>query len=278
MSIRRSPSALRKNFTVLSNATLADTRLSWEARGLLAYLISKPDHWVINVKHLVKESPSASTQRIHRILKELEGYGYLTQERSRDDKGRLGEMERIVHEIAPETDFTTSGFSTRGESTNGFSTSGKAPDIVRTDLLVRTEEVVRPEDYSDTPSDEAVASYDHDEPCSEILTPNQAEAARLCVVLASLMTDNGVRPPKISKEWERDMEHILRLDQRSPEEVEFIIRWSQQHDFWKSNILSPKKLRKQFDRLRLQAESDYRKRAPKAVDGINDFLNSLGGN
>lgn len=272
MSIRRSPSALRKNFTVISNATLADSRLSWEARGLLAYLISKPDHWVINIKHLAKESPSASKQRLYRILNELENYGYLTQERVRDEKGRLGETERIIHEIVQNDDLSTGGFSTSGFSTSGFSTSGKAGDIVRTDLIVRTEELVRTENIPD-PSNDDSDSISSD---SEILTSSQADAHRLCRVLSDLMVENGCRTPSVTKVWVTDMERLIRLDQKDATEVEFIIRWAQGDDFWRTNILCPAKLRKQYDRLRLQAEADYRKQAPKAQTGIEQFLEAMG--
>jgi len=54
------------------------------------------------------------------------------------------------------------------------------------------------------------------------------------------------------KIWVRDMDRLLRLDGRTPREVAEIIRWAAQHDFWSSNILSPTKLRKQYDQLLIQ--------------------------
>lgn len=279
MSIRRSPSALRKNFTVLSNATLADARLSWEARGLLAYLISKPDHWVINIKHLAKESPSASKQRLYRILNELENCGYLTQERVRDEKGRLGETERIVHEIVPNDDLSTGGFSTSGFSTSGFSTSGKSGDIVRTEEIVRTEDLERTENSSAPSSD---GSDSNEVVASEIVSPVVAKArlnpdvTRLCHLLADLLVENGCRTPKVNDAWFSDMDKLIRIDKQPAEEVEHIIRWTQAHDFWRTNIMSPSKLRKQYDRLRLQAIADFRKTTPKATTGIQEFLEVMG--
>lgn len=49
--------------------------------------------------------------------------------------------------------------------------------------------------------------------------------------------------------WAGDIEKLIRIDQRSPEEVERVIRWCQADNFWKSNILSGGTLREKFDRL-----------------------------
>lgn len=55
-------------------------------------------------------------------------------------------------------------------------------------------------------------------------------------------------------EWTKDINKIVRIDKRTYEQVEWMIHWCQQDDFWKTNILSPAKLRKQFNRLVVQAK------------------------
>ena len=52
--------------------------------------------------------------------------------------------------------------------------------------------------------------------------------------------------------WAKDIDGMLRLDHRKKENIEEIILWCQQDDFWKNNILSTKKLRQQFDKLELK--------------------------
>jgi hypothetical protein len=49
--------------------------------------------------------------------------------------------------------------------------------------------------------------------------------------------------------WCKDMNAIIRLDKRTKEEIEKVIRWCQQDSFWQNNILSVSKLKKQFDQL-----------------------------
>jgi hypothetical protein len=280
VAIRRSPSALRRNFTIVSNPTITDSRLSWEARGLLVYLLSKPDHWKVNVKHLISESPSAGREKIYRILNELEAAGYITQEQTRCEGGEFSEMERIVHDIS---DSTVVGKTVYGKTVNGSAVYGKPVDIVNTDLLVNTDEVEITEMEAapfgaDSPViiEAEIYDPDDDEPSANDLTTGKwAEPHRLATLLATLIVDNGCKPPTITSAWVQDIEKTIRIDKRDPVEVEALIRWAQASDFWRANILSPAKFRKQYDRLRLQAEKDFKKTQPKGFSGIEQFLEEV---
>ena len=48
----------------------------------------------------------------------------------------------------------------------------------------------------------------------------------------------------------------MELDENTVEEVKKVIDWSQADDFWKTNIMSANKLRKQFAKLWGQAGFD----------------------
>lgn len=56
------------------------------------------------------------------------------------------------------------------------------------------------------------------------------------------------KKPNINS-WAQQISRMRRLDKRTPEQIEFVIRWSQKDTFWQSNILSTKKLREKFDQL-----------------------------
>lgn len=77
---------------MLRRATAQDNRLTFQARGMLAYLLSKPDTWEIQPAEL-QAAGRCGRDRVHKILSELEEYGYLTKEQPRieegDDKGRF---------------------------------------------------------------------------------------------------------------------------------------------------------------------------------------------
>ena len=102
MSIKRAPRP-ESNFYLLDKRIADDKRLSWAARGLLIFLLGKPDHWQVSVEHLRKETSDSAkpTGRdgVYSILSELIEAGYVTRVQSRTDAGRMAEAEYIVSEI-----------------------------------------------------------------------------------------------------------------------------------------------------------------------------------
>lgn len=85
------------------------------------------------------------------------------------------------------------------------------------------------------------------------------EVTDACNLLADLMQSNGAKRPVINDAWLTDMDRLNRIDGRSWDEIEKVIRWCQQDSFWRTNILSPAKLRKQFDQLKLKMGSPVRR-------------------
>jgi hypothetical protein len=79
-----------------------DHRLGWAARGLLVYLLQKPDDWRVSVSALVNETSAARlpTRRdgIYSLLQELVAAGYLQRHQARGGAGRLNEIDYTVHE------------------------------------------------------------------------------------------------------------------------------------------------------------------------------------
>ena len=53
-----------------------DGRLSWAARGLLIFLLGKPDHWRVSVGHLRKQTEAARIRTgrdgVYALLQELQ--------------------------------------------------------------------------------------------------------------------------------------------------------------------------------------------------------------
>lgn len=49
--------------------------------------------------------------------------------------------------------------------------------------------------------------------------------------------------------WAQHIDFMIRLDKRTPEQINDIIVFSQEDSFWKSNVLSTEKLRQKFDQL-----------------------------
>lgn len=78
------------------------------------------------------------------------------------------------------------------------------------------------------------------------------EVVRACKQLADRMVANGAKEPNISDAWLTEMEKLNRIDGHDWTAISEVIDWCQNDPFWKSNILSPAKLRKQFDQLNMK--------------------------
>lgn len=61
------------------------------------------------------------------------------------------------------------------------------------------------------------------------------------------------------QKWAEDIEKIHRIDGYDWGLIEYTLNWSQNDDFWKQNIRSGSKFRKQFERLLIGAKADYDK-------------------
>ncbi|MFF4383105.1 hypothetical protein [Kitasatospora sp. NPDC001547] len=81
-------SAHVRNFTVLSNALLQYRRLSYTARGLLADLLSRPDGWREDGRHMADSSPQGRGA-VRKALKELAEAGYYRVEKIRMPDGTI---------------------------------------------------------------------------------------------------------------------------------------------------------------------------------------------
>jgi hypothetical protein len=77
-------------WTALPNAMLEDGRLSLKARGLLAYLLSRPDAWETDSERLAASSHSQRDGRdsIRAGLKELVELRYMIRSRVQGERGR----------------------------------------------------------------------------------------------------------------------------------------------------------------------------------------------
>ena len=123
----------RDKFTIISNVPLNDERLSWKARGLLAYLLSKPDSWAVVVADLVKRSPDGRASVLTGLV-ELEKLGYIKRSSKRGDAWRFDGIDAEVFEEP-----TAVRFSDRGKTDRGKSTTSNYSLVVKTEIPLGRE-------------------------------------------------------------------------------------------------------------------------------------------
>ena len=66
------------NYFAASNEPFNDTSLTWEARGMMGYLLSKPNGWQVRFNDLINKGP-AGKYKVRSILKELEQHEFAHQ-------------------------------------------------------------------------------------------------------------------------------------------------------------------------------------------------------
>ncbi|MFF2793972.1 DnaD domain protein [Lysinibacillus xylanilyticus] len=85
------------NYVVLDKGFLNDTRLSWKAKGLLAYMLSLPDDWSFCISDLATHS-KCSRESTANTVKELTKAGYIHKMQGRTNNGKFRKVELFVFE------------------------------------------------------------------------------------------------------------------------------------------------------------------------------------
>jgi len=85
-------------FTILPNNLLKDDRLSYEALGVLCYLLSRPRNWNVVTRQLCARSKGGGRDRMRRILNELIDAGYVYRSLRRDGT-RISGIDYLVTDI-----------------------------------------------------------------------------------------------------------------------------------------------------------------------------------
>lgn len=82
-------------------------------------------------------------------------------------------------------------------------------------------------------------------------------AVSLAQRLAFLMRENDpkAKVPESLDKWSLEADRIFKLDERLPDEAGKVLEWCQSNTFWRSNILSMDKFRKQYPKLLLQMQT-----------------------
>lgn len=85
-----------RDYTVIDNAMLRNPNLSLKAKGLMSYMLSRPDDWVFTIRglaHFCRDGPDS----VRSAVQELEKAGYIVRQRKRE-KGKYQEMEYDIYE------------------------------------------------------------------------------------------------------------------------------------------------------------------------------------
>ena len=223
---------IKNRYGIIPNDILNDKELSFRAKGLYSYLQSKPDNWKFSVIRIALQTKEGETA-IMNAIKELEQAKLLERIPIKDTLGKWKGYDYLLSEKPslekPKMD------------------KPKMDKPLMENLVTLSKKDYSKKDYSK----------------KDIVNKNNklylSEDLRLAKLLFSLIKQNSPthKQPNMDS-WANDVRKIRELDGRTEEQIEIIMRWAQQNDFWQSNILSPAKLRKQFDALVIKARSEIK--------------------
>lgn len=100
------------NFYTLDKRISEDRRLGWSARGLLIYLLGKPDNWKVSTQALINETSDANSRSgrdaVYAMLNELVEAGYVTRIQQKAGGGKFAQVDYLVSEVPHGTEVNES--------------------------------------------------------------------------------------------------------------------------------------------------------------------------
>lgn len=114
--IVRSVNASKYNFTPISNQLIQNVSITLEARGLICFILSLPENWVI-YKQQVQRALKMGDIKFDRVWKECITAGYISVRKQRLANGRFIYHYSITDSISTNEN-TTGGKPTFGEPTS----------------------------------------------------------------------------------------------------------------------------------------------------------------
>ena len=132
-------SGRKKGFIVLYREAAQDDRLTLEARGLFALMVSLPENWEYTVSGLAVKA-GCGKDKVRRLLRELQTAGYLVRGQSHDQGGKFSGNIYVLQDEAPPSYKNTDNGESRqrpepstGKPLTGFTTQknkeGKNKDL-----------------------------------------------------------------------------------------------------------------------------------------------------
>lgn len=90
------------NFTVIPNELLYDQKLSMMAKGVLCYLLSKPDHWKVQPSD-IQANCGIGRQKVYSLIRELIEAGYVSRKLVRTKDGEFKTEYVVSDSPVPES-------------------------------------------------------------------------------------------------------------------------------------------------------------------------------
>ena len=220
-------------FVMVPINLIRNPNLSPECKWFISYLLSHTGKWKVSIPYVIK-SQNISKNRIYPIINEALEAGYLKREEYLD----LGK-KRYRYFVSREPKFKKSLLCPQNQDTEKQDTENE--DAKEYQSFFQKEK----EDQREV---------------GPTLSSRSAEADTLCNFFLKKIKERNpnFKDPNIGK-WRSCMDLLLRVDNRCLKQTQKLIEWASEHKWWKTACLSPEKLRKCWDEMFMQMNSDGEK-------------------
>ncbi len=247
-------------FTRIKNQIAQDTTMSYEARGLLVELLSRPPKWEIHRKQLLRDS--CADEKLKRIMDELRQRGYLYLH----DDSVPGSFQAIwIVSDTPRTEEEYKELISHTENPDGRTSQQSVSHTENPDghIIGSTKKELREESSTlqvDPPQSvgilpRRVSNKDYDHQSAPYLLAD----ALLNLIEKGPNPNTYARYTKSAEGREGVIQNlaysfdmVLRVDGRPINEVMDLLEWCQKDAFWKGNIRSGDSFRRGYKTMLTQ--------------------------
>lgn len=240
------------NFTIVTNDFIYRHGLTGKSKMIFIFIWSKPPTWKFYMKNMM-ESMTEKKDAIYSGLKELEEHGYIIRKRKYLD----GKYDGMKYTMCQDGNLGVSENPIVGtQSENPIGLQSDNPELPQSDNPTHSN--TNTSNNTNIPKGKKNASS----PTPKKVMIGDVEGSRLATLLLDKMStiSESFKVLTTHKLTLKALSLAIRADGRSEQDIETIIHWlysgTKQGTFWRGNILSGAKLRKQFDRLMVEKERD----------------------
>lgn len=153
------------NFAIISNSFLRDARLSAEARGVGAYLLTHDASFKLTIGR-IGTAMNMGRDKTGRVIKELEDAGYLCRKQGRDDAGKLGSITYHMTDVSAGGDQDTENPATADQCLVNRATDEPSPaaPVNGSDGTIKKTNSKKTNQAEDEPKDAAASDGAEGEP------------------------------------------------------------------------------------------------------------------
>lgn len=236
MSIKREE--MYNNYTTIPNSIILDNLISNGAKLLYMYIASKPSNWEVSNQNIMKNLHIVSNNTLAKYFKELITNGYIRRKQKTNENGKfIGgyDYELFANPVVAKNENTKNNEIDKTDKHNKTIYPNKT-DSNNIKKINKKEEIQTFTENPQLKSAKKVAEY----------LSNKIKSFK-----PNYKTPNLVN-------WEKDILLAFEIDGRTEQElincIDYI--YSDKGQFWRSVVLSGKKLREKFDQIEIQALSN----------------------